>query len=107
MLAKVELSIAKAMGAKAARPTGSVGPHYSASTSQADHIQGGAIMGNSPETSVVNPWLQHWKMPNLWVVGGSCFPQNEATPTLTILSLTYRAADAFVDRYLKRQGALV
>ena len=38
------------------------------------HIQGGAIMGSSPDQSVVNPWLQHWKMPNLFVVGSSSFP---------------------------------
>ena len=64
-------------------------------------------MGDSPERSVVNPWLQHWRMPNLWVVGGSSFPQNEANPTLTIVAVAYRAADAFIDRYLKRPGALV
>jgi gluconate 2-dehydrogenase alpha chain len=106
MLAEVELVIAKAMKPKAVRATGSVGAHYSAANSQSDHIQGGAIMGDSPEKSVVNPWLQHWRMPNLWVVGGSCFPQNEATPTLTINALAYRAADAFIDHYIKRPGAL-
>ena len=51
--------------------------------------------------------LQHWQMPNLWITGGCTFPQNEsANPTLTILAVTYRAADAFVDRYLKNPGAL-
>jgi gluconate 2-dehydrogenase alpha chain len=63
-------------------------------------------MGASPESSVVNPWLQHWKVPNLWVVGGSAFPQNESNPTLTLIALTFRAADALVDRYLKHPGAL-
>jgi choline dehydrogenase-like flavoprotein len=62
------------------------------------HVNGGAIMGASPETSVVNPWLQHWKAPNLWVVGGSAFPQNgSGNPTLTILAITFRAADALID----------
>ncbi len=106
MLAKVELSLAKAMGAKGVRSIEVIGSHYSAAAYQGTHIQGGVIMGDSPDQSVVNPWLQHWHMPNLWIVGGSCFPQNEATPTLTILAVTYRAADAFVDRYLKRPGAL-
>lgn len=102
-LSRIEVQIAKAMGATgvAARLTTNTPPG-----SGTDHMQGGAIMGASPETSVVNPYLQHWKIPNLWVVGGSAFPQNESQPTLTIAALSYRAADAFVDRYLKRPGAL-
>jgi gluconate 2-dehydrogenase alpha chain len=64
-------------------------------------------MGTSPENSVVNPWLQHWQASNVWVVGGSAFPQNgSGNPTLTILAITLRAADGIVDRYLKRPGGL-
>jgi gluconate 2-dehydrogenase alpha chain len=64
-------------------------------------------MGDSPERSVVNPWLQHWHMTNLWITGGSTFPQNgSGNPTLTMLAATYRAADAFVNRYVKKPGAL-
>jgi gluconate 2-dehydrogenase alpha chain len=56
---------------------------------------------------VVNPWFQHWRVPNLWVAGGSAFPQNASgNPTLTILAMAYRAADALIGRYLKRPGAL-
>ena len=107
-LAKPMLALGKAMGAK-------VGPflhdgeeHYSTLYYQSTHVQGGVIMGSSAENSVVNSSLQHWQMPNLWVTGGCAFPQNEsAGPTLTILAVTYRAADAFVDRYLKKPGALV
>ena len=105
MLGRIQQSIAKAMGARAAVTRGIRRP-YDAARSTDTHVSGGAIMGSSPETSVVNPWLQHWQMPNLWVVGGSCFPQNETNPTLTILALTYRAADALIDRYLKKPGAL-
>jgi gluconate 2-dehydrogenase alpha chain len=62
-------------------------------------------MGVSAEDSVVNPHLQHWDVPNLWVVGASSFPQAGSTnPTLTALAVTYRAADALIDRYLKRPG---
>jgi gluconate 2-dehydrogenase alpha chain len=44
----------------------------------------------------VNPYLQHWQLPDLFVLGGSTFPnQDSANPTQTIL------ADAIVDRYLK------
>jgi len=74
---------------------------------QSTHVNGGAIMGASPENSVVNPWLQHWQVPNLWVVGASAFPQNgSGNPTLTILAITLRAADALIDRYLKHPGGL-
>jgi gluconate 2-dehydrogenase alpha chain len=81
--------------------------HYNAAQYSTTHIQGGAIMGASPEESVVNPWLQHWKMPNLFVVGSSSFPQNSsANPTLTIVAVSHRAADGLIDRYLKKPGPL-
>ncbi len=71
------------------------------------HVQGGAIMGSTPENSVVNSWLQHWHVPNLWVVGASSFPQNSSShPTVTSVALTLRAADALIDRYVKKPGAL-
>jgi gluconate 2-dehydrogenase alpha chain len=95
------------MGATIGGPLRGVGRRYSVTYYQSTHIQGGVIMGVSPETSVVNPWLQHWPAPNLFVIGGSAFPQNASgNPTLIILALAYRAADALVDRYLKRPGPL-
>ena len=64
-------------------------------------------MGDSPATGVVNTHLQHWSVSNLWVVGASAFPHAGATnPTITALALTYRAADALIDKYLKHPGAL-
>jgi gluconate 2-dehydrogenase alpha chain len=81
--------------------------HYNAAQYITTHIQGGAIMGSSPGQSVVNPWLQHWKMPNLFVVGSSSFPQNSsANPTLTIVAVSHRAADGLIDHYLKKPGPL-
>jgi len=83
------------------------GRRYNASDYNTTHIQGGAIMGSSPGSSVLNPWMQHWQLSNLWVVGSSAFPQNSSgNPTTTILGTTYRAADALIDRYLKHPGAL-
>ena len=71
------------------------------------HIQGGAIMGDKSESSVVNRYLQHWNVPNVWVIGASAFPQNAShNPTLTVLALTYHAADAIIGRYLKRPEVL-
>jgi gluconate 2-dehydrogenase alpha chain len=51
--------------------------------------------------------MQHWRIPNLWVIGASAFPQNSSgNPTVTILAMAYRAADALVDRYFKHPGPL-
>ena len=106
-LAKIMISLGKATGAKIDGVNEGNEEHYSVTSYQSTHVQGGAILADSPERSVVNPWLQHWHIPNLWIVGGSAFPQNESpNPTLTILAVTYRSAEAFVDRYVKRPGAL-
>jgi len=100
------VEIARAMGAKEVKPGAAYG-HYDVTRYQSTHVQGGAIMGASPDRSVVNPYLQHWQVPNLFVLGASSFPQNSASnPTPTILALAYRTADAIVDRYLKRPGML-
>ncbi len=50
--------------------------HYSILPYQTTHNTGGATMGTDPATSVVNPWLQSWDVPNLFVMGSSVFPQN-------------------------------
>jgi gluconate 2-dehydrogenase alpha chain len=99
--------IAKAMGAVAAesRPARE---RYDVTRYQSTHVQGGAIMGDSPDNSVVNRYLQHWDVPDLWVVGASAFPQNPShNPTLTAIALTTWAAEALVERYLKRPGTSV
>jgi len=101
------LEIARAMGAKEIKPYPGYG-HYDVTRYQSTHVQGGAIMGKSPDHSVVNPYLQHWQVPNLFVLGASSFPQNpSANPTPTILALTYRTADAIVGRYLQNPGSLM
>ena len=98
--------LARAMGAKEVSSFPGL-KNYDANRYQFTHIQGGTIMGSSPDRSVVNPYLQHWQVPNLFVLGASTFPQNpSAHPTLTLLALTYRSADAIVDRYLKSPSQL-
>jgi gluconate 2-dehydrogenase alpha chain len=107
MLTKVHAQIAKAMNTQSGGANSRQLERYTVTQYQSTHVNGGAIMGTTPEHSVVNPWLQHWQAPNLWVVGGSAFPQNgSGNPTLTILALTLRAADGIVDRYLKHPGGL-
>ena len=70
---KIQAKIAREMGAKF---DDSPPPRarYNVINYQSTHIQGGAMMGTSPENSVVNRYLQHWNMPNLFVVGASAFP---------------------------------
>ena len=105
-VSKKEVEIAKAMGGTGItprlNPAATTGPPLGAHP----HSHGGAIMGASAGNSVVNPYLQHWKIPNLWVVGGSALPQGDEHLTMTVAALAYWAADAFVDRYVKHPGAL-
>jgi gluconate 2-dehydrogenase alpha chain len=98
--------LGKATGAKKVRVNAPLAK-YDVNTYRSTHVQGGAIMGDSPATSVVNPWLQHWDASNVFVLGASAFPQNASgNPTLTVLALTMRAADAVVERYLPHPGPL-
>ena len=69
---------------------------------QTTHNTGGAVMGSDPRTSVVNRYLQHWDVPNLFVIGACNFPQNAGyNPTGTVGALAYWLVDALRDRYLK------
>jgi gluconate 2-dehydrogenase alpha chain len=65
-------------------------------------------MGSDPETSVVNRSLQMWDFENVFVVGGSAFPQNSGHgPTGTIGALAYLAAEEIATRYADAEGSLV
>jgi gluconate 2-dehydrogenase alpha chain len=100
------VEIARMMGAREIVPFAGL-KHYDGTRYQGTHLQGGAIMGASAERSVVNNHMQHWSMPNLFVLGASAFPQNPSgNPTLTAVALTYRTADAVVRSYLKRPSLL-
>lgn len=117
---RINAAVARVAGAKLAQSGGRQSapqqmartpgrrPRYNASAYSTTHIQGGAIMSPSPDRGAVNTWLQHWDMPNLWVVGSSSFPQNSSgNPTLTILAVTIRAADGIVEKYLKKPESLI
>lgn len=99
--------IAKAIGPSKIG-TQAIPAKYSIVPYQSTHNIGGVVMGADPATSVVNKYLQSWDVPNVFVVGGSAFPQNGASPpTETIGALACWAADSIKDQYLKRPGALV
>jgi len=65
-------------------------------------------MGNDPNTSAVNRYLQSWDVSNVFVIGASSFPQNASyNPTGTVGALAYWAADAITTKYVKSPGPLV
>ncbi len=106
MVAKMA-PVGRAMGAREIVAT-PLPRHYDVLTYKSSHVQGGTIMGSAPDRSVLNPWLQHWQLSNLFVLGASSFPQNPSgNPTLTVLAQTLRTSDALVNRYLKNPGPLV
>jgi gluconate 2-dehydrogenase alpha chain len=72
------------------------------------HQVGGAMAGDTPRNSVVNRYMQSWDVPNLFVVGASAFPQLSCfNPTGHLGALSYWAADAIKNQYLKNPGPLV
>jgi len=100
------VEISHAMGAKDVNPFPTYG-NYDVTRYQSTHIQGGTMMAKTPDRGVVNTYMQHWEIPNLFVLGASTFPNTgSSNPTPTILALTYRTADAIVDRYLKKPAPL-
>jgi choline dehydrogenase-like flavoprotein len=59
------------------------------------HQLGGCAMGGSPDTSVVDANLRHWRIPNLFVVDGSVFPTGlGVNPSESIYGFAHRARDA-------------
>ncbi len=100
------VEIAKVI-APAQTSVSAVSGKYSIVPYQSTHNMGGAAMGGDPASSVVNKYLQSWDVSNVFVIGGSAFPQNSANnPTGTIGALACWAADAIKDNYLKRPGPL-
>jgi choline dehydrogenase-like flavoprotein len=71
----------------------------SALGTSAAHIQGTVVMGNDPQTSVVDSHLIDHKYRNLMVLGSSAYPTaSPAYPTLTVSALSLRAADHILGR---------
>lgn len=84
------------------------GQHYDTRVYQSTHTTGGAVMGSSPETSVVNKYLQSWDVHNVFVMGASAFPQNMGyNPTGLVVALAYHSAKAIREQYLKHPAPLV
>ena len=62
------------------------------------HDSGGTRMGESPETSVVDPYGQVHGVGNLFIAGPSVFPTASGlNPSLTAQALAWRTADRIVE----------
>jgi gluconate 2-dehydrogenase alpha chain len=99
--------IGKAMGAREVAGSPRKGP-YTTQAYQSTHNTGGTVMGDNPNTSVVNRYSQSWDVSNVFVIGASNYPQNASwNPTGTLGALTYWTIDALKNKYLKNPGRLV
>jgi choline dehydrogenase-like flavoprotein len=66
------------------------------------HETGGARMGDTPNTSVLNSYCQCWDADNVFVTDGACFVSpGFQHPTLTMMALTVRACQFIVREYIK------
>ncbi|MBV8171841.1 MAG: GMC family oxidoreductase, partial [Candidatus Eremiobacteraeota bacterium] len=106
-MAEVLQKLGAALGAKQT-DTHPLHGRYTTQAYQSTHNTGGAIMGADPKSSVINKYSQSWDVSNLFVLGASSFPQNAGyNPTGTVCALAYHAADAVLNRYVKKPGPLV
>ena len=56
------------------------------------HEVGGAPMGSDQRLSVLDPRNRLWRVPNVLVVDGACWPSSAwQSPTLTMMALSRRA----------------
>jgi gluconate 2-dehydrogenase alpha chain len=75
---------------------------------QSTHCNGGAIMGDNPDTSVTNKYGQVWDTPNVFVTGAALYPQNAGmNPTGPLMGLAYHTGDAMVDQYVSNPEELM
>ncbi|WP_422385994.1 GMC family oxidoreductase [Izhakiella australiensis] len=115
-----ELKMTNFIGSKAEEIVKRIGPksyemgfksmkaHYDVRPYQSTHTTGGAVMGDNPKDSVVNKYLQSWDVPNLFVLGACCFPQNLAyNPTGIVCATALFSAHAIRTQYLANPGPLV
>ncbi|KIH71490.1 GMC family oxidoreductase [Salinicoccus roseus] len=104
-LAERSAEVLEEMGASEVVQSSELGD-YSIVPYQSTHNTGGTIMGDDPEVSVVNNWLQHWDRDNLFVVGAGNFVHNGGyNPTATVGALAYRCAEGVI-RFAEEGGRL-
>nr|WP_294916016.1 GMC family oxidoreductase [uncultured Neokomagataea sp.] len=101
--------IARAMGAtKVSLNHLEFGQPFDTRHYQTTHLGGGAIMGDNPQTSALNRYLQSWDVSNVFVIGSNAFPQGMGyNPTGTVAALAYWSAHHIRTIYLKSPGPMV
>lgn len=105
-MAKITRKIGEEMGADHIDTVNEQAP-FNVNVDTNTHNTGGVIMGDDPETSAVNNYMQMWDANNVFVIGASAFPHNSCfNPTGTLGALSYRAAEG-IQKYLKDGGSLV
>lgn len=73
-------------------------PNEGGPTPTSRHVVGTARMGDDPATSVTDRWQKFHDLDNLWQVDGGPMPTSSGyNPTLTIQTMSLRAAGAIVD----------
>ncbi|QDQ00521.1 GMC family oxidoreductase [Lysinibacillus fusiformis] len=98
--------IMKEMGAKTIVPSAEI-TDYNIVPYQTTHNTGGTVMSSTPENGVVNNYLQHWDVENLFAVSAGNFAHNSGyNPTGTLGALAYRCAEGIIN-YSKSGGSLV
>ena len=97
--------VLEAAGADIISVQGKLPAHYSTAAYQNSHLAGGAVMGRTPDESVVDTELRCWDLTNLWVVGASAFPRNPSpNPTATLCALALRAANSIISELQSRNS---
>ena len=86
------LDLAKTQGQKIFRAAGA--SEVWVSGRNPEHLLGGTLMGDNPDSSVTNSYGQTHQVDNLFVAGASLFPTGAAVnPTATLVSLALRTTD--------------
>ena len=68
------------------------------SLARSAHTIGTCRMGSDADQAVVDPFGRSFDIDNLWICDNSVFPTSlAANPALTIMALSLRSADAFLD----------
>jgi choline dehydrogenase-like flavoprotein len=96
-------AIIEAAGGKVLSETGSEkSPYGYLSPGGVAHELGVVRMGKDPGSSVLNSFCQAHDVKNLFVTDGGCFTTNpDKNPTVTILAISWRAAEYLADEAKK------
>lgn len=107
-MADRSVELGHAMGAKIVERSEPTARHFSPMDQLSSHTTGGAVMGDDPNTSAINRYLQSWDAHNVFVLGASAFANNGGcNPTGTVGALTLWAAHHIINQYMKNPGPMV